>query len=327
VRRREFVAALGAAAAWLFAAQAQQGMRRIGVLMGYAESDPETQGRIAVFREELGRLGWVEGRNLQIDIRWSTDDAAIIKQAAEALVASKPDLVVSANTPTTKALTKLTSAIPIVFATVTDPIGLGFVASLPRPGGNVTGFVNLEASIAGKWLELLKEIAPRLERAAFLYNPATAPFAGIFLDSFRNAAKSLAVQPIMSPLHDSSDIESAVGQLASQPNGGFIVMPGPFFANRSAEIAALAARNRLPAVYPFRYYADEGGLLAYGNDQADNYRRAAQYVDRILKGEKAAELPVQAPVKFELTINLKTAKALGLDVPPRLLQQADTVIE
>jgi putative ABC transport system substrate-binding protein len=295
--------------------------------MAYAGSDPEAQGRIAAFRKELERLGWVEGRNLQIDIRWSTDDAAMIKQAAEALVASKPDLIVSANTPTTKALTKLTSAIPIVFATVTDPVGLGFVASLPRPGGNVTGFVNLEASMAGKWLELLKEIAPRVERTAFLYNPATAPFAGIFLDSFRSAAKSSGVQAIVSPLRDTADVEAAVSQLASQPNGGFVVMPGPFFANRSAGITALAARNRLPAVYPFRYYVEEGGLLGYGNDQADNYRRSAGYVDRILKGEKANELPVQAPVKFELTINLKTAKALGLDVPPRLLQQADTVIE
>ena len=327
MRRREFIATLGAAAAWPFAARAQQGMRRVGVLMGYAQNDPETRGRMAAFRKELERLGWVEGRNLQVDISWSTDDVAMIKQAAEALVVANPDLIVSSNTATTTALTRLTKSIPIIFATVVDPVGLGFVASLPRPGDNVTGFVNLEASIAGKWLELLKEVAPHLERAAFLYNPATAPFAEIYLDSFRNAAKSLAVQPIISPLHDSPDIESAVGRLASQPNGGFIVMPGPFFANRSVEIAALAARHHLPAVYPFRYYVEEGGLLAYGNDQADNYRRAAQYVDRILKGEKAAELPVQAPVKFELTINLKTAKALGLDLPLHLLQQADTVIE
>jgi putative ABC transport system substrate-binding protein len=327
MRRRTFVTALGAAIAWPLAVRAQQGMRRVGVLMGYAENDPEAQGRIAAFRKELARLGWAEGRNLQIDIDWSTDDVAMIEQAAAALVAAKPDVIVSSNTPTTTALTRLTKSIPVIFATVVDPVGLGFVASLPRPGGNVTGFVTIEASMAGKWLELLKEIAPRLERAAFLYNPATAPFAEIYLDSFRNAAKSLAVQPIISPLHDSPDIGPAVGKLASQPNGGFIVMPGPFFANRSAEIASLAARNHLPAVYPFRYYVEEGGLLGYGNDQADNYRRAAGYVDRILKGEKAAELPVQAPVKFELTINLKTAKALGLDVPPRLLQQADTVIE
>ena len=302
-------------------------MRRIGLLMGYAQNDAEAGGRMAALREELARLGWIEGRNLQIDIHWSTDDVAMIKQAAGALVSSKPDLIVSSNTSTTTALTGLTKSIPIIFATVVDPVGLGFVASLPRPGGNVTGFVTIEPSMAGKWLELLKEIAPHLERAAFLYNPATAPFAETYLDSFKTAAKSLAVQPIISPLRDSPDVESAVGELASQPNGGFVVMPGPFFANRSAEIAALAMRNRLPAVYPFRYYADQGGLLAYGNDQADNYRRAAQYVDRILKGEKAGELPVQAPVKFELTLNLKTAKALGLDVPPRLLQQADTVIE
>ena len=243
------------------------------------------------------------------------------------MVATRPDLIVSSTTPTTAALLKQTRDVPIIFVTVADPIGSGFVASLPRPGGNVTGFTNLEGSMAGKWLELLKEMAPGLSRAALLYNPATAPFSEIYIKPFKAAAASLAVEAIVAPIDDTSGLESAMAAQARAPNGGVIALPGPFMANHSAQVISLAARNRLPAVYPFRYYAERGGLLSYGNDQADNYRRAAVYVDRILKGAKPSELPVLAPVKFELTINLKTAKALGLEVPSRLLQQADAVIE
>jgi putative ABC transport system substrate-binding protein len=329
MKRREFITLVGGAAAGLpRIAQAQQSerTRRIGILMSYAESEQEAQGRVAAFVEQFGKLGWTEGRNIRIDTRWATAGVEKIEHLAQELVALKPDLVLSASTLTTEVLLKLTHTIPIVFATVVDPVGSGFVASLPRPGGNATGFTNLEGSIAGKWLELLREIAPRVNRVAFLFNPAAAPFAEVYLNPFRAAAASLAVEAIAAPVGDTPELESAVAALARSPNGGLIVMPGLFMANRT-DVSSLAARHGLPAIYPFRYYVELGGLLSYGNDQADNYRRAAVYADRILKGEKPGELPVQAPVKFELTINLKTAKALGLDVPLRLQQQADTVIE
>jgi putative ABC transport system substrate-binding protein len=311
------------------AARAQQAerIRRVGVLMAYAESDQEAKARVATVREELQKLGWTEGGNILIDTRWTTASMENINRFARELVASQPDLILSSTTPTTEALLQQTSSIPVIFATVADPVGSGFVASLSRPGGNATGFTNLEGSMAGKWLELLKEVAPSVSRAALLFNPATAPYAEIYLGPFRAAAAFHAVEGIAMPVGDTSELESAVAALANAPNSGLMVIPGPFMANRSSQITSLAARHRLPAVYPFRYYAELGGLLSYGNDQHDNYRRAAVYVDRILKGAKPSELPVQAPVKFELTINLKTAKILGLDVPAHLLQQADQVIE
>jgi putative ABC transport system substrate-binding protein len=330
MKRREFITLVGGAAASVpLAARAQNSARihRIGVLMAYVESDREARTRAAVLREELHKLGWTEGRNVQFDTRWATASLEQIKRSAQDLVASQPDLIVSSTTPTTEALLRQTRSIPIVFATVADPVGGGFVASLSRPGGNATGFTNLEGSMAGKWLELLKQIAPQLKRTALLFNPATASYADIYLNPFKSAAASLGVEAIVTPVADSSELESAVAALAGQPGSGLMVIPGPFMSNRSAEITALAARHGLPAVYPFRYYAELGGLLSYGNDQVDNYRRAAAYVDRILRGEKPGELPVQAPVKFELTINLKTAKALGLEAPSLLLQQADMVIE
>jgi putative ABC transport system substrate-binding protein len=329
MRRREFITLVGGAAAGLpcmARAQQPQRMRRIGILMPYAESEQEAQDRVATFLEQLGKLGWTEGRNIRIDTRWATSGVERIEHLAQELVALKPDLLLSANTLTTEVLLKLTQSIPIVFATVVDPIGSGFVASLPRPGGSATGFTNLEGSIAGKWLELLKEIAPGVNRAAFLFNPAAAPYAEIYLTPFRAAAASLAVEAIAAPVGDTPELEAAVAALAHAPDGGLIVMPGLFIASRT-DVTSLAASHGLPAIYPFRYYAELGGLMSYGNDQADNYGRAAVYADRILKGEKPGELPVQAPVKFELTINLKTAKALGLDVPLRLQQQADAVIE
>jgi putative tryptophan/tyrosine transport system substrate-binding protein len=330
MKRREFITLLGGTAASVpFAVRAQQAerMRRVGVLMAYAEGDREAQARAAALREGLQKLGWLEGRNIQIDIRWATASVEQIKHFAQELVASQPDLIVSSTTPTTEALLRQTRSIPIVFATVADAVGGGFVASMSRPGGNATGFSNLEGSMAGKWLELLKQIAPKLKRVALLFNPATAPYADIYLTPFKSAAASLDMEAIVTPVADSSELESAIAALARAPGCGLMVIPDPSMSNRSREITALAARHGLLAVYPFRYYVELGGLVSYGNDQADNYRRAAAYVDRILKGDKPGDLPVQAPVKFELTINLKTAKMLGLDVAPSLLQQADMVIE
>jgi ABC-type uncharacterized transport system substrate-binding protein len=329
IKRREFVRLLvGTAAAWPLAARAQQGLRRIGVLMGFPESDSEAQANFAGFREGLQKLGWTEGRNIRIDTRWVTPaDADSMQRFAKELVALQPDLILSNTTPTTAALLQQTRTIPIVFATVADPVGSGFVASFPQPGGNATGFVVTEGSLGGKWPELLKEIAPRVARVAMLFNPSTAPYAEIYLNPFKAAAASLGVEAIVAPVRDMTELESVVAAQARDPNGGLIVMPDSFMDARRIEITSLAARYRLPAAYFFRAFAEFGGLLSYGNDLTDNYRRAATYADRILKGAKPSELPVQGPVKFELVINLKTAKALGLDVPAQLQQRADEVIE
>jgi len=331
MRRREFIAVVGStAAAWPLAARAQQPerMRRIGVLMGYPENDLEGPAFFAAFREGLQKLGWMEDRNIRLDTRWaSPDDAEARQRFAKELVALQPDLILSSVTPTTAALLQQTRTIPIVFATVSDPVGSGFVASLARPGGNVTGFQAMLGSLGGKWLELLKEIAPRVVRVAMLFNPATAPYAESFLNSFKAAASSFAVEPIAAPIRDTTELEYVVAAQAGALNGGLIVMPDTFTDVHRAEIISLAARFALPAVYPRRPFTELGGLLSYGIDQLDSYRRAANYVDRILKGEKPSELPVQAPVKFELVINLKTARALGLDVPWFLRQRADEVIE
>jgi putative tryptophan/tyrosine transport system substrate-binding protein len=331
MRRREFITLLGgAAAACPTAARTQQPerMRRIGVLMGYPENDLEGTAFFAAFREGLKKLGWVEDRNTRFDARWATaDDAEARHRFAKELVALQPDLILSNNTPTTAALLQQTRAIPIVFATVSDPVDSGFVASLAQPGGNVTGFQTAVGSLAGKWLELLKEIAPSVNWVAFLFNPATASYAEAYLNPFKAAAASLAMEAIAAPVRDMSELESVVAAQARAPNGGLIVMPDSFTDVHRAEITSLAARYSLPAVYPRRIFAELGGLLSYGIDQFDNYRHAATYADRILKGAKPSELPVQAPVKFELVINLKAAKALGLDVPFLLQQRADEVIE
>jgi putative ABC transport system substrate-binding protein len=329
LRRREFITLLGGAAAWPLAARAQQPdrMRRIGVLMAYAESDPEGQAFVAAFREGLQKLGWTEGGNIRIDTRWATPDVQSIQRFAKELVALQPDLMLSPNTPTTAALLQQTRTIPIIFVNVADPIGSGFVASLPRPGGNVTGFITMEPTMAGKWLELLKEIAPRVVRVALLFNPATATYIDIYLKPFKAAASSFGVEAIAAPVRDMTEFESVVATQAREPNGGLIVAPDIFMNVHRAEVVELAARHRLPAVYPFRFFPELGGLLSYGNDLIDNFRRTATYADRILKGEKPSELPVQFPVKFELVINLKTANALGLDVPLQLQQRADEVIE
>jgi putative ABC transport system substrate-binding protein len=303
-------------------------MRRIGVLMAYAESDREGHADVAAFREGLQKLGWMEGRNVRIDTRWARPrDAEARQRFAKELVALQPDLILSYGTPATATLLQQTRTIPIIFVGVSDPVGSGFVASFPRPGGNVTGFIPMEPTMAGKWLELLKEIAPRVVRAVLLFNPATAPYAEYYLNPFKAAAASFGVQAIAAPVRDASEFETAIAAQASAPNGGMIVMPDTFMNAHRVEITSLAARYRLPAVYPFRFFAELGGLLSYGHDRRDNFRRAAAYADRILRGEKPSELPVQAPVKFELVINLKTAKSLGLTVPPTLLAHADEVIE
>jgi putative ABC transport system substrate-binding protein len=311
MRRREFITLAGGAALSPVlgprTARGQQPgqVRRIGVLMAIAENDSEGQARVAAFREGLAKLGWEEGRNIRIDTRWAKPrDAESRQRFAKELVALRPDVILSHATPTTATLLQHTRTIPIIFAGVSDPVGSGFVASFPLPGGNVTGFITMEPTMAGKWLELLKEVAPRIVRVALLFNPATAPYAEYWLNPF----KAIAAQ-------------------ARGPNGGLVVMPDTFLNLHRAEITSLAARYRLPAVYPFRFFTELGGLLSYGSDLVDDYRRAATYADRILKGAKPGELPVQAPAKFELTINLKTAKALGLDVPMLLQQRADEVIE
>jgi ABC-type uncharacterized transport system substrate-binding protein len=329
--RREFITLLGGAmAAWPLAARGQQGggMRRIGVLMAYPESDPEGQALVAAFREGLRKLGWADSHNIRIDARWATPDVELMQRSARDLITLQPHLILTQNTPTTASVLQQTRSIPIIFATVSDPIGSGFVASLAQPGGNVTGFIDMEASIAGKWLDLLKEIAPRVSRVAFVFNPPTAPGGGsYFFGPFKAAGAYFGVEVITSPVHNASELEAVIATQAREPNGGLIVMPDAFLNVHRAEVTSLAARYRLPAIYPRRFYTELGGLLSYGNDQFDNYRRAATYADRILRGTKPSELPVQIPFKFDLVINLKTAKALGLDVPFLLQQRADEVIE
>jgi putative ABC transport system substrate-binding protein len=331
IQRREFIVTLGGAAiASPLATRAQQPerMRRIGVLMGYSESDSEAQANIAAFREALEKLGWAEDRNIRFDTRWATpEDAEARQRFAKELVALQPDLILSHTTPTTAALLQQTRTIPIIFANVSDPVGSGFVTSFQRPGGNVTGFNVSEPTLAGKLVELLKEIAPRVARVAMLFNPATAPYAEYWLSPFKAAAASFAVVAIEARVRDRSELESVFAAQAREPNGGLIVMSDSFTLAHSVEITSLAARYRLPVVYPYRLFAGVGGLLSYGVDLTDCFRRAATYADRILKGAKPSELPVQAPVKFKLVINLKTAKALGLDVPLQLQQRADEVIE
>ncbi len=331
MRRRDVLASVGGAAVlWPLAARPQQPrpMRRIGVLIGYPESDRTGQAFIAAFRDGLQKLGWVERRNLLIDIRWVTPgDVESRQRLVRELVALRFDLILSHGTPTTATLLQHTRTIPILFAAVSDPMGSEFVASYRQPGGNVTGFINMEPTIAGKWVELLKEIAPRVGRVALLFNPATAPYAEYWLNPFKAAAASFAVEASTAAVHSASDLESVMAAQAREPNGGLIVMPDTFTSAHRAEIIALAASHRIPAAYPFRFFAEIGGLLSYGNNLIEDFRRLATYAHRILNGEKPGELPVQTPVVFELVVNLTTAKALGLDVPMTLHQRANEVIE
>jgi putative ABC transport system substrate-binding protein len=329
LKRRKFISLLGGAAAWPVAVRAQQSerMRRLGILMVGAESDPQYQADVAVFREGLQKLGWVDGQNIRIEVRWAGFDAETMRRYAKELIALQPDLILSNDTPTTATLLQQTRSVPIVFATVADPVGSGFVASFARPGGNATGFAVYEASLGGKWLELLKETVPSVSRVVVIFNPATAPFAENHLKSLNNAAPSLGVEARVAHVSDVSELETVVATHAREPNSGLIVLNEDFMIAHRVEIISLAARYRLPAVYPFRFFAELGGLISYGVNLNDNFRRAVPYADRILRGAKPSELPVQAPVKFELVINLTTAKALGLTVPPTLLGRADEVIE
>jgi putative tryptophan/tyrosine transport system substrate-binding protein len=326
MKRREFIMLLGGVAASPLAARAQQErMRRVGVLTYWTADDAEGQARLAAFAQALKQLGWSEGRNLGIDTRWATAND-IHRHAAE-LVALAPDVLVAATgTATVAALRQATRTVPIVFVTVIDPVGAGFVVTLARPGGNATGFTNYEYGMSGKWLELLKEIAPRVTRAAVLRDPAVASGIGQF-GAVQAVAPSLGVELSPVDVRDADEIERAVTQFARGSNGGLIVTGSAAAIVHRELIAMLAARHRLPAVYPARFSVTAGGLISYGPDLLDQFRRAAGYVDRILKGEKPADLPVQAPTKYELVVNLKTAKALGLDIPTSVLARADEVIE
>jgi putative tryptophan/tyrosine transport system substrate-binding protein len=329
-RRREFITLIGGAAvARPLAARAQQPERvpRIGVLMASAADDPENQARMAAFLQGLAQLGWTDGRNVRIDTRWATTNADDLRRHAAELVALAPDVLVAATgTATVAPLLQATRAVPIVFVAVVDPVGAGFVASLARPGGNATGFLMFEYGLSGKWLELLKQVAPGVTRAAVLRDAAIASGIGQFA-AVQAVAPSLGVELSPVDARDVPEIERAVAAFASSGNGGLIVTPSPV-ANRHRDlIATLAARHRLPAVYGSRPYVAAGGLISYGPDLIEQYRRAAGYIDRILKGEKPADLPVQAPIKYELVINLKTAKALGLEIPATVLARADEVIE
>jgi putative ABC transport system substrate-binding protein len=329
MRRREFITLMGGAAAWPLPARAQQPerMRRIGVLMAATADDRENQSRIGAFQQGLAALGWTEGRNVRIDTRWATTNADDIRKHAVELAALAPDAILAASGTTSLApLLQATRTVPIVFVTVIDPVGSGFVGSLGQPGGNATGFTIYEYSMSGKWLELLKEIAPRVTRAAVLRDPAVASGIGQF-GAVQIVAPSLGVQVSPVDVRDAGEIERAVTAFARGLNGGLIVTAGALTISHRQPIIALAARHKLPAVYPARFHVTAGGLISYGPDLVDQFRRAAGYVDRILKGEKTTDLPVQAPTKYELVINLKTAKTMALDVPSTLLARADEVIE
>jgi putative tryptophan/tyrosine transport system substrate-binding protein len=327
MRRREFITLVGGATAWPLAAKAQQSerVRRIGVLMNRSPQDSEGQARLAAFRQALQRLGWSDDRNIRIDVRWGEDEVENERRAAAELVALAPEVILASGTLSVAALQNLNRTAPIVFAAVTDPVGAGFVDSLARPGGNATGFMIYEYSLSGKWMELLKQIAPRVRRAAVLRNP-TNPAGIAAFSAIQAAGQSLGVEVIPVSVRDADEIERALGAFARSPNGGLIVTQTALAFHRDL-IIALAARFKLPAVYTFRNMVTGGGLISYGPDLLDHFRQAASYVDRVLKGEKPADLPVQQPTKLELLINLKTAKALDVEVPSALLATADEVIE
>jgi putative ABC transport system substrate-binding protein len=330
MNRREFITLVGgAAAAWPFAASAQQGgrMRRIGVLMGGDENDSAAKLRLSAFTQALADLGWTVGPNLRIDVRWAGPDIDRIRALSPELIRLQPHVILTSSTPVTAALQRETGTIPIVFAGVGDPVASGLVERLNRPGGNITGFAFLEASLGGKWLELLSEITPGLKRASIMFNPDTASVS-TYMPSLEAAARTLKVEPIITPVHSDVEIETAIIALGREPGGGLVCLPdGGFLLAHRAPIILGAAQNNVPAVYAQSDIARDGGLLSYGPDSVDTYRRAATYVDRILRGEKPGDLPVQFPTKFEMVVNLKTAKALGLAIPPLIMLRADEVIE
>jgi putative ABC transport system substrate-binding protein len=331
MRRRNFIAGLASAtAAWPVAARAQQPvpLRRIGVLMSWDESDPEINTFLSGFMQGLAELGWTDGGNVRMERLWAGGNVDRVRMFAKELVDLQCDVILATSTPATAALQQATRTIPIVFAGISDPVGAGFVASLSRPGGNLTGFINMEGAFAGKWLEVLTEIAPGVKRAAIMFNPDTAPGGGsYYLPSFEAAARNLKVEPIAARVRSVAEIETVISSLGREPGGSLVVMPDIFVETHRAQIISFAARNNVPAVYSQSVFARDGGLLSYGADRVDIFRRSASYVDRILRGAKPVELPVQLPTKFEMSVNAKTAKALGLDVPATLLGRADAVIE
>jgi putative tryptophan/tyrosine transport system substrate-binding protein len=331
MRRRDFVAGIaGMTVAWPLAVRAQQGkrMQRVGLLSPYSETDGEARIQLAEFRDALHQLGWQEDGNVRVDARWAGGNGGRIRVLAKELIAFQPDVIVSRTTPVTAVLREETRTIPIVFVSVSDPVGAGFVASMARPGGNVTGFTNVEASLGGKWLELLKQLTSNLTRVAVLFGRKTSPDGGAYyLRLVEESAALIAVKVIPLPVEDGAGIDHAIGDFAREPAGGVIVTPDPTTTVHRNRIIEMTASHQVPAIYPFRYVVAEGGLISYGVDITDLYRRAAGYVDRILRGDKPTDLPVQAPVKFELAINSRTAKALGLTVPLTLLATADEVIK
>ncbi len=330
MRRRGFLGVLGGAVvAWPVAAHAQERVRvrRIGVIMIYAEADPEGQARLSAFRDMLNKLGWTEGNNIQINVRWAAGESDRMRADAVEFVSMPAEVIIANSTPLIGMLKSLTQTIPIVFAQVADPVSSGFVTNYARPTGNITGFTDFDTSIAGKWIEILKEAAPRVSQVTVLTDPKQSNHHA-FLNVMETTGASLKIQISASAVSDRVDIEQAIAALAAgQTERGLIILPGPVNNTLRDSIIKLAARYRLPAIYPYKYYAQDGGLLCYGISQLDQWSNAASYVDRILKGEKPADLPVQAPSKYELTINLKTAKALGLDISAALLARADEVIE
>jgi putative ABC transport system substrate-binding protein len=330
MRRREFITLLGGAAvAWPLAALAQQGdrMPRVAVLTPFAESDPEAQSWFKAFMQGMQAVGWTDGRNIRIDVRWAGSEVDRIQRLAKELVDLQPEVVFAITTPSVNAVLRETRTIPIVFTLVTDPVAQGLVESLVRPGGNITGFTILEPEIAGKLVQVLKEVAPATARAAVIFNPDTEPYYKLYMSSIEAAAASFAMKAFEAPAHNRAEIEAAISALAREPAGGVIAMSGTFTTVHRDLIIALAARYRLPAVYPFRFFVADGGLISYGGDLRDTQSRAAIYVDRILKGAKPADLPIQLPTKFELVINLKTAKTLGLALPASFPLRADELIE
>jgi putative ABC transport system substrate-binding protein len=330
MRRRDFVALLGGAAlASPVAARAQQPgrMRRVGVLMGVAESDPEGQARIAAFRQGLSDLGWADSRNLRIEYRWAAGDADRIRAYAAELVALAPDVLVGNGAPVLTALRDATRSIPIIFVLVNDPVGQGFIPNLARPGGNITGFSFLEYSMVGKSLEMLRQLAPNVHRVAIMFNPATAPHYTVFLRSFETVPPPSPLEIKATPVGTEADIEQAVAKLAKEPGGGLLVPPDTFTVVHRDLVISSAAQHRVPAIFTYRQFVREGALISYGPETTDIFQRSASYVDRILKGANPGDLPAQAPTKFELAINVRTARTLGLDVPPTLLALADEVIE
>jgi putative tryptophan/tyrosine transport system substrate-binding protein len=328
MQRRDFITGIsGSAIAWPLAARAQaEKARNVGVLLPSHEADADGQARLALLRQGFNELGWVEGRNIHFDYQWAGGDVARAKAEAAALVSKKPDVIIANSTMSLAALKNETTTIPIVFVVVGDPIGQGFVSSLAHPGGNITGFSAFEFAISGKWLELMKEIAPEVSRVAFIFNPDAGPYAEKFVQTIVPVAPSLGVNLIASPTRDPAEIDRAITAVAGEPKGGLIVNPDAFTGANRSLIISLAARYRLPAVYPYRYWVVDGGLISYGHDANEPWRRAPSYVDKIFKGASPADLPIQQPTKFELIINLKTAKTLGLTIPPRLLDRADELI-